>query len=682
MTGADFVRAARKSVRGAIASFLCAGVLSLPVEAQQGGIKAERPSGFIFIRPYKEAIIPPVKLTNSMRLQSLMQGGKLYLTAQDAIALALENNIDLQLDRYGPLTQLWNLERAQAGGALPGLPTFTTQSAQVASGQGAAGSQNAAGVSTNGRNTSGGNNTVGGIIQQIGSIAPSLDPVFQDTQSYSHTSTPQSNLQQTDTTNWIQSKHNYTESISQGLETGGQLTLTYNDSYLHENVPSDVLNPSNGTVLELTLRQNLLQGFGRVLNTRAITVANNTIRQDDLTFKTQVIQTVSTVLDNYYSLVADDEDVKAKRSAYELAQRFYEDNKKQVQIGTMAPLDVTTAESQVASTQRDLLVSQTNLAKQENSLKDLLSRTGLADPLLREADLVPLDHIIIPETDTTPPMKELLAMAMKNRADLKNADLNVENLRVNALNTQNAVLPSLGGQVSTIQQGLSGTVQPYDVDFVRNPTSSTSNPVNPQPQETIPGVRPCPAGIGRPGDRCEFPDPYFVGGIGTALGQMLRRNFPTNTAATQLNLTLRNRAAIADDNIDQLTIRQVQLQVKKTVNQVAVDVSNQLIALQQARVRYQAAVHNRILQQQLLEAEQKKFRLGASTSYLVVQQQQLLDAAQSTEIGSLVTYSTAKVALDQTLGITLQANNVSIQEATNGQVARASTLPAKLPSQP
>jgi outer membrane protein TolC len=514
---------------------------------------------------------------------------------------------------------------------------------------------------------------VGSTIQQIGSIAPTLDPVFQDTQSYSHTSTPQSNLVQTETTNWIQSKHNYTESIQQGLETGGQVTLTYNDSYLHENVPSDVLNPSNGTVLALTVRHNLLQGLGVALNTRAITVAKNTIKQDDLTFRTQVIATVSSVLNLYYGLVADDEDVRAKRSAVEVAQRFYSDNQKQVQIGTMAPLDVTTAESQLASTQRDLVVSQTTLAQQENSLKNALSRQGLADPLLREADIIPLDHIVIPEKDTTPPMKALLATAMKNRSDLKSADINVENLKVNALNTQNAVLPSLGSQVSTSQSGVSGASQLYPL--------STTGPISGLPTNT-PGIRPCPAGVGRPGQLCEFPDPYFVGGIGTSLGQMLRRDFPTNTAATQLGLTLRNRSALSDHNIDQLTIRQTQLQVAKSVNQVAVDVSNQAIALQQARVRYQAAVRNRVLQQELLDAEQKKFRLGASTTYAVVQQQQLLDTAQSTEIASLVAYSNAEVALNQTLGTTLDANNVSIKEASTGQVARQSSLPEKLPEHP
>ncbi len=659
--------------RRATAIAVCIGFAITPVEAQQQSVSAEKPSGFIFIRPYKPALIPPVRLNGSTRLSGLIRGGKLYLTAQDAIALALENDIDLEIDRYPALLQVWNVERAEAGGALPGLPSFSSQSSQIASGQGAAGAQNAAGISTSGVNTSQGSNTVGGTIQQIGSIAPSLDPVFQDTQAYSHLSQPQSNTRLVANTNWIQSKHNYQESISQGIETGGQVTLSYSDSYLHENVPSDNLNPSNGTILDLTFRHNLLRGFGSALNARAITVAKNSIRQNDLTFRTQVTQIVSSVLNLYYGLVADDEDVKAKQSAVDVAQRFYSDNQKQVKIGTMAPLDVTTAESQLASSQRDLLVSETTRAQQENSLKNVLSRRGLGDPVLREVDIIPLDRIVIPEKDTTPPIKELLATALKNRPDLESAKINVQNLNVNALNTQNAVLPSLGGQVSTSQAGSSGTAQPVYLPPGQFVGGTNGN---------APGLGPCPPHFGPPGSTCEFPDKYFVGSIGTALGQMIRRNFPTNTAATQLNLTVRNRSAQADDRVDQLTIRQTELQVAKTVNQVAVDVSNQSIAQQQARVRYQAAVRNRILQQQLLDAEQKKFALGASTTYLVVQQQQSLAAAQSTEIASLVAYSNAEVALHQTIGTTLEANHVSLQEANTGQVARQSTLPEKLPSQP
>ncbi len=365
---------------------------------QQQSIAAQKPTGFIFVRPYKAASVPPIRTGNSMRLRDLIRGGRIYLTVQDAVALALENNIDLEIDRYNPLIGVWNIERAEGGGALPGVPSGTTQATQVASGQGVAGSQQAAGVTAGGNNSSN-NNTVGASITQIGSTAPVFDQVVQSTQSYSHVSTPSANTLQTGTSNWIQSKHNYTDSISQGFYTGGTVTLTYNDSYLHENVPSDTPNPTTATTLEIQIQQPLLSGFGIALNTRAITVQRANLRIDNFTFQTEVMGTVANVLNLYYGLVADYEDVRAKQSAFEVAQRFYQDNKKQVQIGTMAPIDVTTAEAQVASTQQDLVVSQTTLAQGEVQLKNLLSRNGLADPLVTEADIVPLDRIVVPEQD-------------------------------------------------------------------------------------------------------------------------------------------------------------------------------------------------------------------------------------------------------------------------------------------
>ncbi|MDQ2841269.1 MAG: TolC family protein, partial [Acidobacteriota bacterium] len=408
----------KRWLTGAVQKAIALACTAITVWGQQPSIAAEKPNGFVFVRPYEATTVPPIRLGNSIRLRDLVRGGRIYLTVQDAVSLALENNIDLEIDRYNPLIAVWNVERAEGGGALPGVPSGTTQSNQVASGQGVAGSQQAAGVTAGGNNSTN-NNTTGATITQIGSVTPVLDPVFQHTQSYSHISTPSANTIQTGTENWIQSKHNYTESISQGLITGGTVSLTYNDSYLQENVPSDILNPTNGVTLQLQVQHNLLNGFGVALNSRTINVQKVNLKIDDYTFQTEVMGAVANVLNLYYGLVADYEDLRAKQSAYDVAQRFYQDNKKQVQIGTMAPIDVTTAEAQVASTQQDLVVSQTTLQQGEVQLKNVLSRNGLADPLVAEADIVPLDKIVVPEQDNLPPMKQMVATALANRTDLK-----------------------------------------------------------------------------------------------------------------------------------------------------------------------------------------------------------------------------------------------------------------------
>jgi hypothetical protein len=268
-------------------------------------------------------------------------------------------------------------------------------------------------------------------------------------------------------------------------------------------------------------------------------------------------------------------------------------------------------------------------------------------------------------------MKDLLATAMANRTDVATLKVNFSNSEINALGTQNSVLPQLAVTASTTAQGLSGT--PKLVPILRG-TGQTTGGTAP-----LPGTVPCsisPIGL------CQVPDPYFNGGIGTALGQMVRRNYPSERGGVFFSNNLLNRSAQADNNIDQLSLRQTELQNKRSLNQIAVDLSNQVIGLQQARVRYQAAVRNRILSQQLLDAEQKKFALGVSTTFTVVQQQRDLAAAQSSEVASLVAYSNARIGLDQTVGQTLEQNHISVREALDGKIQRPSTLPATLPDKP
>jgi len=483
-------------------------------------------------------------------------------------------------------------------------------------------------------------------------------------------STPQSNLSQTETENWIRNQRTFIETYNQGFITGGTMSLSFTDQHLKENVPTDLLNPINAVQMRLQVRHNFLNGFGRAMNARSITIAKANMHISDLTFQTQVIGVVANVLNLYYGLVADLQDVKAKQSALDVAQRFYEDNKKQVQIGTMAPLDVTTAEAQAATAQQDLVISQTTLQQQQVSLKNVLSRNGLGDPLLRDVEIVPLDRIDVPEKDDVPPMKQLIATARANRVDLEVDRLNLINSETSSLGTKSGVLPTLNGIATVATQGLSGTAQLVPVSNRRR--NQAYNPDN----TLRPGYVPCAVSeIGA----CQVPPQFFVGGLGTAVGQVFRRNFPTQSAGGFIAGNMRNHQAQADYGIDQLSLRQTELQDARSVNQVAVDVSNQSVALQQARARYQAAVHNRVLQQQLLDAEQKRFALGASTSFLVVQQQRDLATAQSTEVAALVAYSNARIALDRTLGTTLQANNVTIEEAQSGQVHRQSVLPPTLP---
>jgi outer membrane protein len=604
--------------------------------AQQSSIEPIRPTGTMLKRPYLPPQVPPIRLDNSSRLSSLIRGGNLYLTVQDAIALALENNIDIEVARYNPIISAWNLERAQAGGALPGVPSGASQAGTVASGQGVAGSQAAAGVSGGGGGGGGGGGNAS--VSQVGPVTQNLDASIQESSIFSHTTTIESNTKQSGLTALVSNTRGYSGSVQQGFLTGGAVTVSYSDHYLNENAPSDLLNPSSATSLGFSFQHNLLRGFGTAVNGRTIEVSKIGLKTSDLGFRSQVINTVVNVLNLYYSLVADSEDLKARRSAFETAQAFYNDNKRMEQLGAVSPNDVDTANGQVASTEADLAVSETNLREQEVLLKNVLSRRGALDPQLMTVRVIPLDRIEVPPADNLPELKDLVARATEDRSDLASARANVTTAEISSVGTKNGVLPTLTVIGGETQAGLAGQVGPS-----------------------------------------RGADPYFLGGVGTALGQTFRHNFPTERIGAFLQASIGNRQAQADYGIDQLSLRQTQLSTQKQLNQVSVDMLNALVALRQARARYQSAVQNRILQEQLLEAEQKKFGLGASTPYNVIQQQRDLATAHSTEIAAEVAYMTARIGLDQSLGDTLEANHISVDEAKSGAVPRASSLPAVLP---
>jgi len=312
------------TLRKSIAAILCLSTLTWAQD-----IEPVRPQAAVIFRPYLPVTVPPVRLANSPRLNQLVRAGTLYLTAQDAIALALENNIDIEVSRYNPFITAWQLERAQAGGALPGVPSSASQAGSVASGQGVAGSQAAAGVSVPGASSSANKNS-NATISQIGPVTQNLDPTFQETTTFSHTSTPQPDPEQSQVLALIQNTRVYSGSLQQGLLSGGIATVSYSDHYLNENAPTDVLNPTVAPSVSVTIQHNFLQGFGVAANARTITVSRMNVNTTELNFKAQVVGIVNQVLSLYYALAGDYEDLRAKRSASETAQTFLRDVNRKV----------------------------------------------------------------------------------------------------------------------------------------------------------------------------------------------------------------------------------------------------------------------------------------------------------------------------------------------------------------
>ncbi len=611
---------------------LTAGALcfSQLVWAQQTDIEPVRPHARIYVRPYKPATIPPAPMSNSDRLRGLIRAGKLYLSPHDAVALALENNIDIEVARYSPVLLEWQLERSQAGGALPGVPSAASQAGAVTNGQGVLGSQAAAGVSGGGGSSTGGN-AGNASITQIGPVAQTLDPSFSETSTFAHRTALQANATQSQTLALVDDSRNSSGTYQEGFLTGGSVSLSFKDSYLKENSPTDLLNPSVAQSLAITVQHNLLQGLGRAVNERSIVVARNNLAMSDLNFRTTVLRTVATVLNNYWALVGDYEDLKAKQDALDTAQRFVDDNQKRVDLGALAPIDLVTSRSQLATSRLDLVTSQTSLAQDDLQLKNLISRTGTADPVLDGVSIVPTGTITISGTDETPSVKDLVAKAFANRSDLQSDQANLKNTEISNIGTTNGLLPSVQGFAQLSNSGLAGAAH------------------------TVNG---------------QAPNGFLVGGAGTSLRQVFGRDYPTESIGVFASISVGNRQAQADHGIDQLSLRQSQLTTTATRNQVEVDVTNSVVALRQARARYDAAHANLQLQQELLDGEQKKFALGESTSFNVIQQQRDLAAAKASELGSLVTYQSARINLDSITGTIIETSGVTLSEAKTGHVAQ------------
>jgi len=608
--------------------------------AAQNVIRIDPPSGGFgwLTHPYQPRSVPPINLSNTPRLESLMRAGNLYLSSQDVVALAIENNIDVEVQRYGPLLAQEVLKRAKSGGLLRNVGVGVAQGPLSVSLQGVSLTGTGATV-TGGSGVSSG----GGVLTQLGPAIASFDPTLSFFASFAHTTTPQSNLQLTGTAALVTDTRSYQAQYTQNWDFGLTAQATYSSSYIKVNSQVLALNPYTQGNLGLQVTQNLLNGFGSAVNGRNIRVQKNNLKVTDLQFKQQVIATVAAALNLYWDLVSFNEDVRSRKQEVATAQQLLEDNKRQVAIGAIAEIEITRAEAQLYTSQQDLVISQTNLMQQETILKNYLSRNGIAAASLAEVHIVPLDTIAIPPQDEVRPLEDLVQQATAKRVEVETNRINIESNKLNLVGIKNSLKPTLQAFFLLQNNGLSGDLTAVGA--------------------LLPGIG------------------YLAGGYGNLLAQIARRNFPNYSAGFSLNIPLRNRAAQSDYVTSLLGIRQSELGLQKSINGVRVDVQNAVIGLEQARARYDAAVKARVLQRQTLNADQRKFTLGAATAYQVVQDQRDLANALSLEVQAMANYTHARIAFDQAMGTTLEANNVSLDEALSGRISRPSTLPANLPAE-
>ncbi|HLK48292.1 MAG TPA: TolC family protein [Bryobacteraceae bacterium] len=581
----------------------------------------------------KRAVSAP-KLSNSPRLQSLVRDGKLYLSVDDAIALVLENNLDIAVQRYSPLLAREVVRRTEGGGLLRQIDT------PVISGPT---SVSTTGVSLNANGLAGGAGigSGGGVVSSIGPNPPNLDPNLSAVAQFGHTTTPQTNTLLNQTAALISDYRYLQFGYSQAFTTGTYLQFTAVSFHNLLNSVVPLYNPALTESLDLQVSQNLLQGLNRSVNDRYIRVAKNNEKVSDLQLKLQIATTVSAVLNLYWDLVAFHDAVRIKEEALKTAQDLYEGNKKQVAIGALPAVEVTRAAAEVSASKEDLLFAQTNVDQQEIVLKNALSRNAMENAWLDDVHVVPLDRIEVPKSEEIRPVQDLIGEAMANRLEIARSKIDLQSRQILARGDRNGLLPSLQAFAELTNHALSGPA---------NPRASGCS-------------------------FCAAPDAFFIGGGGNALAQLFQRNFPDYSAGFSLTIPIRNRSAQADYVTDLLQLRQTELQLQRAENQVRVDVKTAVIGLQQARARYQAAVDARGLAEQSLANEQRKFQFGVSTVPLVIQAQKDLATDQDAEVQALANYTHARIAFDLALGRTLDANHISMAEASDGRVERQSVIP-------
>jgi outer membrane protein TolC len=627
---------------------MCALLVAHPLLAQSGARVSPPPQNFggWFSNNYRPATIAPINLANSNRLEMLLRGGNLYLSLADAVALAIENNLDVELQRYGPEIARAGLLRAEAGGLLRGQQLAVQQGPTSAANQvlgTAGGGAGGLGLNLGGGGGDGAQTATGGtVIAATGTALPSLDPVFTSNMSWGHSTQPLSNtITSGGLTAVTFNSTSFNNSISKGWLLGTNSTFSWNMQKQLSNNPAQDLNASKNGSFQLQVQQPLLQGFGVAVNNRNIRVARNSLRTADLQFRLQLITTVAAIENLYWDLVSYNADVEVRRQAVGLAQRLVNNNRTQVEIGTLAPIEVVSAEAAMAAREQELVASETALLQQETIIKSALSRTGVLSPSLAEARVIPTDSIQVPAVDSIRPVQDLYGEALQSRPDLAQTQINLESSRIGLDGSRSQLKPSLNVFGSLTNNALAGEISALPA---------------------LPG-------------RGRSVDPFFIGGYGTVLSQLFRRNFPNYTVGFQFNIPIRNRQAQADMITDSLNVRQAEINQQRQLNQLRVDVQNAVIAVRQARARLDAAVKQRDLQQQTLDAEQRKLELGATTAFFVIQYQTDLAAAQSSEVAARANYAKSRVDMDRVLGRTLEAHNIEVDEAMSGRISRVSTLP-------
>jgi len=596
---------------------------------------------------YTPMSYPTPRLSNTPRLADLLRDGKIYLSLSDAVTLALENNYDIAIARINLDIADTDILRAKAGSSLRGVATGIVantlggSSSTITGGGGPGGTTSAAG---------GGGAGASGLVLSTSGGGPQpeqIDPLLTGTVQYESANSAQSTTFLTGTNTLSQNTESYNFQYQEGFLTGTQLTVNFDNTRQTTNSERTDFSPLLQSTFRAQATQHLLQGFGPWINGRFILEAKNDRRITDAAFKQQLIFTIGQVESIYWALVSAYEDEQAKTRALQQSTQLASDNRKQLQIGTLAPLDVVNSDAAVASDKQALITSQSNLEYQQLLMKQAIAR-NLNDPQMANAPVVPTDRVgldRLSEEDMS--TEDLVRQADANNPQIEQAVLNMKNNAITIRAEKNGLLPVLDAYVFYGGSGVGGA---------QNPNLDCG-------QIGITPPTPCAAGT------------YPSSGYGTVLGNTLGNNSPDYGVGVNLQIPLRNRTAQADQVRSQMEYRQSQMRLQQLYTQIRIQVINNVYALTNDRAAVQSAQSARDYAAQSLEAEQKKYRLGASTTANVLQMERNLATAEDNLISATAAYARDRSSLQQILSSTLDRYNISLTDAATGNITQQPVVP-------
>ncbi len=580
---------------------------------------------------YRGKAAPPPVFANSMRINSLVRDGKLYLSLHDAIDLALENNLDLVIARYNlPIAQM-DILRTKAGGQVRGVNTGVVQGTP-GGGQGAAGAGGGAGGTTGGAGGAGAG--ASGIVSSTlgtGTAVSNFDPILSAQGYVDHTAQQLSNFQLEGVNVYKINTIYGTVGYSQAFATGGNVQVSWVNARQTSNGIYDFFSPQLNSNVQAIVSQPLLAGFGFGPNLRFLRIARTNQKISDIAFKAQVIATVTQICDLYWDLVSAYDNEQVEEHSVAFAVETLNTSRKQLELQAIPEMDVLKAEGELANREQDLTVARTNLELQELYMKNAITRS-FDDPVLEEMAVVPTDRIGNTTAGAPQPIQQMIEQALKNRTELAESALDLQNRELSRKTARNALLPSLSIYGVYAGTGLAGE---KSSNYYSGGSGITS---------TLPT------------------------GYGGALQSALDNSAPEYRVGLQMSIPLRNRINKADQYRTELEYRQSQVYAEELKKRIHIEVRNARYALEQGASRVDAARHARDLAQRTLDIMQKEQKLGAGSNQQTLSAEHDLSLAESALVTAETAYEKARIEVKRATGSILEEYGISIADAKAGTV--------------